>query len=108
MSDYDFKQEWPKIKKQLGKLSQEAIQIAKKGEDQLLKLSHKGKMHVDSAALALKKEHLYHLVGKAYVQNQCGCPKSTKMQKLIAEVQQIERDIKSIRKRIKSRAAKPS
>ena len=33
---YDFKQEWPKIKKELKRVSQEALKIAKRGEAEIV------------------------------------------------------------------------
>jgi len=104
MSDYDFKKDWPKIKKDLARLSQEALTLAKKGEEQLVKLSHKGKLQLDAAALGLKKEHLYHLVGKEYFKSKCACPKSPKMQQLLNDLHSIDKEQKELKKKIKTKA----
>ena len=101
MGTYDFKKELPKIKKQFSRLSQEALVLAKKGEKELVKLSRQGKLQVDAAALALKRERLYLAIGKAYAQQPCDCPKSDKMQKVLAEVGAIDKQVGTIQKKIK-------
>ena len=100
---YDFKKEWPKIKKELVQISKEAIKLAKKGEKELIKISHKGKMQIDSTALNLKKEHLYHLIGKEYVRNNCPSTQSAKIKKLIHEVKKLDKLIAVLKRKIKAK-----
>jgi hypothetical protein len=95
-SHYDFKKEWPHLKKELTRMSTEAIKMVKKGEDEIVRYSHIGKMHLDITALKLKKEHLYHLVGKEYVQAATPKAPTAKLQKYLAEIQKIEKDIKDL------------
>ena len=64
---YDFQKEWPKIKKQILDLSQDAMDLVKKGEKEAVRLSHEAKRHLDSTAISLKKERLLYLIGKEYI-----------------------------------------
>ena len=68
-TQYDFKKEWEKTRNQLVKFSKEATKVAQKGEKELIAFSRKSKLHVDSTAISLKKEHLYYLVGKEYIKS---------------------------------------
>jgi len=61
---YDFKGEWEKTRVQLAKFSKEAAKVAKRGEEELIKFSRQGKLHVDSTAMSLRREKLYYLIGK--------------------------------------------
>jgi hypothetical protein len=98
---YDFKQEWKKRRDQLSKLSKEALQVAKKGEKEFFELSRKTKIHVDSTALTLKKEHLYYLIGKEYVNTQ-GTDKSTsKLMKFVSELKKANRQQLALKRRLK-------
>lgn len=82
----ELKNEWKKRREQLSKLSKEALLVAKRGEKELIELSRKTRIHVDSTALTLKKEHLYYLIGKEYADIQ-GTNKSTaKLTKLVGEL----------------------
>ena len=65
---YDFKKEWEKTKNQLTKFSKEAARVAKKGEEELIKFSRQSKLHVNATAISLKKEKLYYMIGKEYMQ----------------------------------------
>ncbi len=100
---YDFKQEWPKIKKELKRVSQEALKIAKRGEAEIVKFSKVGKVHVDSAALRLKQEHLFHLLGKEYAKANFPGPHSPKMKKLVVEYHKLEKDLGQLRQNLKPR-----
>ena len=102
----NFKKEWPKIKKQLLEFSQQAVQMAKKGEKEFIRLSHRGKIHLDSTALSLKKEHLYHLIGHEYVRAKCPSAPTPKLKELVGEMNQIERDLKNLERQIKPNPAK--
>jgi hypothetical protein len=102
---YDFKKEWPKIKKELQKVSGEAVKILKKGEEEVVKYSRLGKIHVDSAALRLKKEHLFHMIGKEYLVSGCSCEPSAKMKKYLAEHEKIEKQLKALDQGLKAQPA---
>ena len=98
----NFKKEWPKIKKQLLDFSQQAVQMAKKGEKEFLRISHRGKLHINSTALTLKKEHLYHLIGQEYVRAKCPSAPTAKLKQLLEEFSKIEKDQKTLDRQIKS------
>ena len=97
-----FTKEWPKIKKQLLDFSQQAVQMAKKGEKEFVRLSHRGKLHINSTALTLKKEHLYHLVGQEYLRAKCPSAPTLKLKQLVEEFSKIDKDQKALDRQIKS------
>jgi len=100
-SQYDFKKEWMKTREQLSKLSKEAFAVVKKGEKELVELSRKGKIHVDTTALTLKKEHLYYMIGKEYATIQ-GTDKSTaKLTKLVSELKKANSQQLVLKRRLK-------
>ena len=103
---YDFKQEWPKIKKELKRVSEEALKIAKRGEEEIVKFSKVGKVHIDSAALKLKQEHLFHLLGKEYAKTKFPGTHSPKMKKLIAEYHKLEKDLGQMKQDLKVKKKK--
>ncbi|MBU0467948.1 MAG: hypothetical protein KKF78_10510 [Candidatus Omnitrophica bacterium] len=97
----DYKTEWEKTKKQLVQFSKEALEVAKKGEQELIKLSKRSKLHVDSTAISLQKEKLYYFIGKEYVKTNDTTPKSTKLKKLVAELRAAEKQQKALQVKIK-------
>lgn len=99
---YDFKKDWPRIKKQLTELSDEAKILVKKGEKELVKLTKESKRHLDVTALHLKKEHLYHLIGKEYLKSGCPSEPSTLMKQLVEEFRNIEKDMAALARRKKT------
>lgn len=99
---YDFKKEWPKIKKKLMDVSQEAVVLAKKGEAELIKFSQKSKLHVDVAALNLKKEKLFYQIGKEYVRAKYPAEKTAKIKGLADELEGIVREEKVLQRKIKA------
>ena len=98
---YDLKQEWPKIRKELKRVSEEALKIVKRGEVEIVKFSKAGKIHVDSAALRLKQEHLFHLLGKEYAKNRFPGPHSPRMGKLIEEYHRLEKELGQLTRTLK-------
>ena len=101
MSEHDYKKEWEKTKIQIVKFSKEALEIAKKGEKEMVKLSKKSKLFMDSKALGLKKEKLYYLIGKEYVKSGKDEKPSAKMKKLLGEIKAAEKVQKSLKIKIK-------
>src|SRR5262245_51833993 len=96
-----FTKEWPKIKKQLLDFSQQAVQMAKKGEKEFVRLSHRGKLHINSTALTLKKEHLYHLIGQEYVRAKCPAAPTPKLKQLVGEFEKIDKEQRGLERQIK-------
>ena len=102
-TQFDFKKEWEKTKKQLMKFSQEAANIAKKGEQEILEFSRKGKLFIDSKAISLKKDTLYKQIGEAYVRLKDPLKPTAKLKRLVDEVKKIDKEERSLKKQLKSR-----
>jgi hypothetical protein len=98
---FDLKKEWENTKKQLQQFSREAIVLAHKGEEELVKFSRKGKLHLDSTAIGLKMEHLYHLIGKEYVKTRHAAKVSSKLEKLIEELTKLEKEHHALKVKIR-------
>lgn len=99
----DFKKDWEAAKKQILKFSQEAARLTKRGEEELVKFSRVSKLHIDSTTLGIKKEKLYYLIGKEYVS--CKDPeKSSKLKKMVEEIENLEKGQKAIRLKLKTKA----
>ena len=98
--DFDFKKEWPRIKGELSRVGQEALDLDKKGEAELVKLSEKGRLRLQSANLSLKKERLYHLIGKEYVESKYPSEQTPKLKKLIGDIEQVEAEINKLSRKI--------
>lgn len=101
---YDFKKELEKTKSQLIKFSKEAIEIAKKGEEEILKFSKRGKLHVDATAVNLKKEKLLYLIGKEYVEKKFPEKPTGKLKTLVDEFGEISKEQKSIKRKLKTKS----
>lgn len=107
MSDqYDLKKEWPKIKEKLIAMSKEAVVLAKKGEEQLVTFSKQGRLRIDSTALSLKKDRLFVRIGKVYVKFQKDGGQSAQMKKLLAELVQLEKEERMVKRRLKTVSGK--
>ncbi|MDP2653947.1 MAG: hypothetical protein Q8Q08_07950 [Candidatus Omnitrophota bacterium] len=99
---FDIKSDWPEVKKQLMTFSREALRLAKKGEKELKTFSGRGKLHLDSATLNLKKEHLYHLIGREYIRARCPGTQTPKLKALIAEFRKIDKAHKGLQRGIRT------
>ena len=98
---FDFKKEWGRTKDQLIQFSRKAAKVAKKGEEELIKFSRQSKLHFDSTAATLKKEHLYHLIGKEYAGLKNPAKPSASLKKLVEELRTIEKEQRVIHRKIK-------
>ena len=98
---FNYKKEWEKTKVQLTKLGQELGEIAKKSEKELVKFSEKSKLHIDSTALVLKLEKLYHDVGKEYIKCKDPAQPSAKLKKLIQDVEKVEKQQQALKRKLK-------
>lgn len=96
-----YRKEWEKTKKQLIQFSKEALEVAKKGEKELIKLSKKSKLHIDSTAISLQKEKLYYLIGKEYVKTDGTKKSAATLKKLVAELRAAEKEQKALQGKIK-------
>jgi len=98
---FDFSKEWAKTKKQLESLSKETIILAKKGEEELVKFSKKGKLHLDSTAISLKIERLYYMIGKEYVKTKSSNRSSAKLESLISQINKLGSDQRILQRKIR-------
>lgn len=103
---YDFKKEWPKIKKRLLDMSQEAKVLAKKGEEELVKFSKKSKLQIDATSLNLKKEKLFYQIGREYARYQKSGKKTAKMIKFLEELAAVEKQERVLKRKMKAPAKK--
>lgn len=100
--EHDFKKDWEKARQQLNQFSKDALVLAKKGEEEFIKFSHRGKLHLDSTAIDLKREQLYYLIGKEYVKAKAPAQPTTAMVKLLDEIERIDKEQKAVRSELKS------
>ncbi|MCK5014448.1 MAG: hypothetical protein KAS66_11570 [Candidatus Omnitrophica bacterium] len=100
-TQYDFKKEWEKTRNQLTKFSKEAVKMAKKGEKELVEFSRKSKLHVDTTAISLKKEHLYYLLGKEYAKEKAPEQPTPKLTKLLNELKKADKEQRMLRRKLK-------
>ena len=97
----DWKKEWPKLKKQLERYGQEALVLAKKGEQEAKRLSEEGKLRLKATTLGLQKERLYYQIGKEYVKSQLSGKKNAQVDKLVGQVKKITQEEKTLNRKIK-------
>jgi len=93
--------EWEKTRIQILKLSKKGIVIAKKGEKEIIKLSRKSKLHIDTTALGLKKERLYYMIGKEYANTKSKDRTSVKLTKLVTELNKTNKQQDTLRRKLK-------
>ncbi len=101
-SGYDFRKEWPKIKKELLHAKDEAVKMAHKGEKEVRRFSQKGKWQFDVTALKLKQNHLHGLIGKEYIKAKGPSKPTAALKKYVEEWHKIDREIKTLNRKIKT------
>ena len=89
----EFKRVWSKTKKQLLKISDDAIRLAKKGEKELIKLSEKGRIQLEITLLNFKKEQLFYKIGKVAAKQAKVFKQNKKLEKLYKEFLKINRQL---------------
>jgi len=99
---YDFKKEWEKTRGQLTKFSKEAMVVAKKGEKELMKFSRQSKLYVDVTAIKLKKDKLYYMAGKEYMQASVSEHATPKLTKFANEFEKMNREQVALERKIKT------
>ena len=85
----DIKKNWPKAKKQLKEFGKEALVVAEKGKKELVRISKESKLRLDLTSLELKKEHLYFLIGREFVNENCPREPGEKLKKFIDDVHRV-------------------
>ncbi|MCD4779293.1 MAG: hypothetical protein K8S27_01920 [Candidatus Omnitrophica bacterium] len=98
---FDLSKEWEMTKKHLRVFSKEAVELAKKGEKELIKFSKIGKLHVDNTAVSIKKEKLYYQIGKEYVKSKGEPQKNEELKKLVDALKNLDKEQTVIKSRIK-------
>jgi len=63
-------------------------------------------MHFDSTALALKKEHLYRLIGREYVNAGCPGELTPKLQKWVDEINTIDKTMEGLKNKMTAKQTK--
>lgn len=104
--NYDVKQEWDKTKKQLIRFGKEVGELVRKGEDEIIALSQKGKIQIESTTTSIKKEKLYYQIGKEYVALGDQSKPSRTLKKLLDEYHKLEREQKSLSTKLKRKTTK--
>ena len=95
--EQDIKKNWPKAKKEIERLSKEALVVAEKGKKELIRFSKESRLRLDLTSLELKKEHLYYLIGKEFVKANYPVAKADKLKKLMQELKKVSQEQKSLR-----------
>jgi len=89
---------WPKTKKELEKAAQKSKVLLKQGEKYVRDVSVKGMKETKKISLNLKKERLYHRVGKSIANTAPSKWNATKsITDVVDEIKKIDKDIKSIK-----------
>ncbi|MFA5087893.1 MAG: hypothetical protein WC552_02525 [Candidatus Omnitrophota bacterium] len=89
----NWKKEWASVQEKLIQLGQETKKIFKEGEKEVVKLSRKGKLQLEMSSARLKKEHLFYLIGKEYVQARCPEQRTARLNKLLEELKKVSAEI---------------
>ncbi len=101
----EIKKNWPKAKKELEKLGKEALIAAEEGKKQFVRFSKQSKLRLDITSLELKKEHLYYLIGKEFVKENCPGTYGDKLKKFIDDLKQVNREQGQLKKLLESKKA---
>jgi hypothetical protein len=88
---------WPKTKKELEKGMVEAKKMLNKGEKYIKSVSKKSVKETKKMSLNLKKEQLYHQLGKALAHSQKSkWTESRKANALVKKIKILDREIKKL------------
>ena len=95
-----FEQDWVKAKEQLLQFSHEAMQFAKKGEEEVRRLSHISRIHFDLTALELKRERLVYMIGKEYIRLKEPSEPSAALRNLVNDYKTLLKEQKVLKAKI--------
>lgn len=87
----DFQKNWEQLRKQLVHYSEEAMDLAKRGEKEIVRLSKEGRLRFDATTLNMKKEQLCYLIGKEYVKAKYPATPTARMKDLIEELKEVSK-----------------
>jgi len=93
---------WPEVKDRLYKIGKDALELAKYGEEKVVKLSKKSKLQFGLVTLQLKREQLYYKLGKeALSLLKKGVIKNKKLKSMYGQISILDKQINSIKRNIK-------
>jgi len=93
----NFKKSWPKTKQDLEQGVQNVRKVIEQGEKQVRILSEKGAKNSKKLGLSLKREKLYHDLGKAVsTVSPSGWNQNKTISSLLGQVEAIDQDIKKL------------
>jgi hypothetical protein len=88
---------WENSLKEYDKMTNKTSKLLKTGEKNLKTASHSSKQKLEIINLTIKKEKLYYQLGKAAAkQPKNRWAKSLKIESLIKEIKQLDRQIKTL------------
>jgi len=92
-----FKRSWPKTRQDLERGLESVQRAIQQGEKQVRILSEKGARNSKKLALSLKREKLYHDLGKAVATSApSGWTQNKTIESLLSEVETISQEIKKL------------
>ena len=97
---FDMKKEWEKTKQQLIAFGKEASKIAQKGEEEIIKFSKRSMIQIDATSVQLRKEKLYYLIGKEYVESFRRKKDSEKLIQHLDELEKVEKEAAKLRRKL--------
>ena len=93
------------FKKELEKFQKHLASLARVSEKELKKISQSGRLHLDSTAIHLKKEHLYYLIGREYIRVHQKRSKGNHLEKLMEEYRATQKEYELLRKQLGKKAS---
>lgn len=90
----EFQKVWEDAKREATRLSKDINIWVKKGEKELVKFSGQAKINFEIVSSRVKKEKLFHEIGKDYYSTAAsGKTTSTRLDKLVGQIQTIDKQI---------------
>ena len=94
---------WKRTRKDLDAMVSETSKLIKKGEKQVKEISEKSRLKLEIMNLKLKREKLYHALGKTIAgTSPSKWTQNKKIEKLIAEIKKLSREITKKEKQVKN------
>ena len=93
-----------KAAEHIAKFSQKALKLEKRLGKEFVRISKKGKAHLDFTALHLKKEHLIYLIGREYINSNFVSYHSKHTKKLIEEYKKVSKELKFLEKNLREKS----
>lgn len=93
---------WQEAKENLKKLGQKTMQLAQRGEKEVVRASKIGKLQLDIVSLNLKKENIFRQAGKkAYeMKDKKGEIASAKLNSLFGQIDKINHQVRAEKAKI--------